>query len=266
MLGDQDGRRHRQVRLIAHLRRRGGRREGPPLPHRLLLGLTLSGLTAALPAGAAERIVYVGSFDRLRVQGPFDVRLVTGHAPAAVLTGDRAIIDAIDVQVEGGTLILRSAIGRWQEKPRTAAAVPVSIALATPTLAAASVLGGGKLAVDRMRNARLDLSVTGAGSLTVGEAIADTADATLIGGGTITIGGRAGKARLMTNGSGAIDAGALDAGDLVVRLDGPGATRARARYTASIVNTGLGQITVAGQPKCTVKADAGGPVSCGTGG
>ena len=187
------------------------------MPRRLPLALTLLSLIGALPASAAERTVYVGSFDKIRVQGPFDVRLVTGHAPAATLTGDRAAIDGIDVQVEGGTLILRTAIGRWEDKPH-AATVPVSIVLATPALATASVLGAGKLSIDRMKDARIDLSVTGAGSISVGEAIADTANATLIGGGAITLGGRAGKARLMTNGPGTIDAGALDAGDLVVRL------------------------------------------------
>ena len=116
-----------------------------------------------------------------------------------------------------------------------------------------------------MKGERGDRAVTGPGTIGVGEVIADAASATVIGGGGITLAGRAGRARLMTNGPGTIDAGTLDAGDLVVRLDGPGATKARARYTASIVDTGLGQVAVAGSPKCTVKADAGGPVACGTG-
>ena len=75
--------------------------------------------------------------------------------------------------------------------------------------------------------------------------------------------GRAGVARFVINGAGKIDADKLDAGDLTVRLDGPGGASARARYTASITNKGLGQVTVAGSPKCTVRGSRGGPVTCG---
>ena len=44
--------------------------------------------------------------------------------------------------------------------------------------------------------------------------------------------------------------------------NGVGETRARARYTARISNTGLGRVTVAGTPKCDVRPAAAN-VSCG---
>lgn len=229
----------------------------------LALALAASGLGWAVTATAAERSVYVASFDKLRVQGPFAVRVATGQPPAATLSGDRAVIDAIEVQAEGSTLIIRNGIRKWGEQPKGAATSPVVVILSTPVLATASVVGAGKLTIGRMQAARIDLSVTGAGTIGVGEIAADAANVTVVGSGAITLAGKAGNVRLMTNGPGAIDADGLDAGDLLVRLDGPGATRARARYTASIVNTGLGQVAVAGRPKCTVKADAGGPVACG---
>ena len=50
---------------------------------------------------------------------------------------------------------------------------------------------------------------------------------------------------------------------VAVLLDGPGETKAAARYTAHITNLGLGAVAVAGSPKCTVVARAGGPVACG---
>ena len=232
------------------------------MSHRLLATALL--LAAPTGVAAAERTVYVAGFDKLRVQGPFEVRVTTGHTPAATVAGAAGAIDGVEVQVEGTTLVVRSAARRWEQQPRIAApAAPAIVTLATQTLVSASVLGAGRLSIGRMKGDRLDLSVTGAGAITVGEIAADAANATVIGNGALTLAGRAGKVRLMTNGAGTIDAGALEAGDLVVRLDGPGATMARARFTASIVNAGLGQVTVAGQPKCTVKADAGGPVVCG---
>ena len=228
--------------------------------------LTLSLLAAGLlpiAAHAAERSVYVGSFDKLHVQGPFVVRVATGRAPTATLTGDRDVIDGIDVQFEGTTLIVRNAIGRWGERPRSSTTAPVVVTLATPVLFTASVTGAGRLSIGAMKGARVDLSVTGAGTMAVEGVAADIAIASVIGGGTITVSGRAAKARLMTNGPGTIDAARLDADELVVRLDGPGATKASARQTASVINTGLGEVDVAGAATCTIKADAGGPVSCG---
>ena len=96
---------------------------------------------------------------------------------------------------------------------------------------------------------------SGAGTVAVADAQGAVANATVIGSGGIALGGRVGEARLMTNGSGTIDAAALDAGDLVVRLDGPGTTNARARYTARVTDTGLGRITVPGEPTPVTRTD-----------
>jgi len=119
------------------------------------------------------------------------------------------------------------------------------------------------VAVTRMAATRLDLGVTGTGALSVAEASADQVNATVIGSGSIRVGGRAGKARLVTNGPGTIDAAALSAGELFVSLDGTGETRAAARYAAEIASTGMGRVSVSGNPKCTVRAASGGPVTCG---
>ncbi len=142
----------------------------------------------------------------------------------------------------------------------------VVIALSTPGLEGASVTGGGRVAIARMAARRVDLVVTGAGGITVAGVRADQVVAQVVGSGSIALAGTTASARLATNGPGTIDADKLDAGDLVVRLDGLGTTTARARYTATIDNAGLGSVTVAGMPKCTVRANAGGPVACGRSG
>lgn len=221
-------------------------------------------LLSTAPAMAAERKLYVSSFDRVRVQGPYEVRIATG-SPGGTVTGDRDVIDALEVRVEGSSLVVRGGISKWEDTPRTRSGAPVVVTLTTPTLASGSVAGGGRLTIAQMKAPRVDLSVTGTGAIAVTTVEADAANATLVGDGAITLAGRAGKARLMTNGGGTIDAGGLEAGDLIVRVDGLGTTRARARYTAQVANTGLGRIDVAGSPKCIVKSDAGGPVTCGTG-
>jgi hypothetical protein len=111
---------------------------------------------------------------------------------------------------------------------------------------------------------RVNVTVSGNGSLALAAADTDQLNATLIGTGQMSLAGRAARARLVTRGPGAIDASALAVNDLTVHLDGVGETRAAARYTAQVTNSGLGMVTVTGNAKCRVNAAAGGPVTCGT--
>lgn len=229
---------------------------------KMFLPLAVLALYSA-PAPAAERRVGIGSFERIRVDGPFEVRVATGRSPGASVSGDRDLIERIEVRVEGTTLIVRMGSNGWGERPYVAAETAPVITLTTPSLVAATVFSGGRITIGRMRGQRVDLTVSGSGTLALTTADAEQLNASVIGTGTITLGGRATRARLLTNGPGAIDAGALSVNELVVRLDGPGETRAQARYSAQVTNTGLGKVTIAGNAKCTVKALAGGPVTCG---
>ena len=226
-------------------------------------GLLLLLAFGASPTAAAERRVAIGSFDRIRIDGPFEVHIATGRSPGGTIAGDASAIDTVELHVDGSTLVLQRGTGGWAEQRRAAPTTPIIVTLATTELTAASVIAGGTLSVTRMHGGRIDLSVTGTGTITVDDASGDALNATVIGAGSVSVAGRVGTARLVTNGTGAIDAGALDAGDLFVRLDGPGVTRARARYNAGVDDVGLGRVTVLGNPRCTVHASAGGPVSCG---
>lgn len=231
-------------------------------PLLLLAAATAVAITAAAPAAAAERSFSVSSFDRIRIEGPFEVRIATGQAPGAKAVADTRSLDVLDIRVEGTTLIVRLSGEGWGERPRTATTAPV-VTLRTPALRAAVVNAGGRVTITGMKGQRLDLSVNGSGALAVTGVETDQLNATVIGTGTIALAGRAARAQLLMNGPGAIDATALGVNDLTVRLDGTGETKAAARYTAIVTTTGLGRVTVAGSPACTVKAIAGGPVSCG---
>lgn len=219
-------------------------------------------LLLAAPAVAAERNLYVGSFERLRVDGPYRVTVTTGRSPGGRVSGEARQLDRVEVRLDGNTLVVRPPIDRWQDRPPEGA-TPIAVTLTTPTLTAATVIGGGAVTIAGGRTVRLDLTVTGNGSIALAGAAVDQANATVIGSGRIALAGRAAKARLLVNGPGRIEAESLDAGELVVRVDGPGEALASARFTATVTNIGVGRVTVAGSPKCVVKSDAGGPVVCG---
>ncbi len=227
--------------------------------------LTVALLALLLPgaAAAASRSYSVGSFERVRVDGPFRVEIRTGVSPGATVEADQALIDRIELSVEGGTLAVRYGVGRWSERPASHPEAPPLVTLSTGAVRTLLVGPGAEVTLDRARGQRVDLSVSGAGVLTVAAADADQLGATVVGAGTMTLAGRARRARLLTSGPGTIDAGALVANDLIVRLDGTGETRAAARYTAEVTDTGLGRVTVTGPAKCTVTAPAGGQVACG---
>ncbi|WP_019515450.1 GIN domain-containing protein [Sphingomonas sp. Mn802worker] len=226
--------------------------------------LALLSLLVATPAGAADRVWNIGSFDRIRVDGPFEVQVTIGASPRATASApDAALLERLRLSNEGGTLSLRLDRGTGDRAGRGADAAPV-FTLSTVGLRGVSLLSGAKVSVTQMKGERVDLSVTGTGSMSVDDIVAEQVNASVIGSGALRLAGRASKVRLLTNGPGSIDAAALSAADLFVSMDGAGETRAAARYSAQITSNGMGRITVSGNPKCVVRAAAGGPVACGT--
>ena len=226
--------------------------------------LLVAPLLVTMPASAAERSYAIGSFDRIRVEGPFEVQLATKASPGARAEGDPRATDGIDIRVEGTTLIIRAGVNGWGEQEVAGSKTAPLIRVSTQMIRSATVIGGGRLVVaGPVSGQRVDLALTGSGSLAVSGLDADILNATLLGSGSIRLGGRGAKVRLITSGSGDIDAVPLSAGDLTIRSDGTGEMRATARFTASVTTTGIGAATVYGSPACTVKAVAGGPISCG---
>lgn len=225
--------------------------------------LFLAAFAFASPAAAADRTFPTGSFERVRVEGPFQVRILTGGAPRASASADRPTLDRLSVEVNGGTLTVRMGGAGWAELPRLAKATVPVVSLATPRLASVAISGGAQVETGALRGPRVDLTVTGPGTLTVARVEADQLVATVVGSGTLSLAGKAVNARLSVNGTGAIAAPALVADTAVVRLEGSGEVTAEARYAAQVTSTGLGRVTVAGTAQCTVRAPAGGPVACG---
>ena len=225
--------------------------------------LPLTALALAAPALAAEKRIDVGSFERVRVEGPFEVRISTGQSPAVRASGDARLIQRLEADVNGTTLVLRLGEGEGWESTRSDGGGALVIALSTPRVVAVTNSAGGRVTVDRVTGTRADLAVTGAGTMDVATAQADQLMATLVGTGRLTVGGRVGRARLASNGSGLLDAGGLSAGDLQVRQDGTGETRGQARFTAQITATGLGSVDIGGTPKCQIAGTPAGRVRCG---
>ncbi|MEO5867842.1 MAG: DUF2807 domain-containing protein [Sphingomonas sp.] len=231
--------------------------------HRILLAIPLLAMPGA--ACAATHVYTLGSYDRVRIEGPFEVSVETGAPPGAQANGASAAVDGLDIALQGNTLVVRMGHQGWGETPAGKAFMPPVITLRTPALNAVYVNGGARVTIAGMKAQRVDLSVNGSGTVGVSGVDTDQLFATVIGAGTVTLAGRAARARLVTNGSGNVDSAGLAVNDLAILQDGTGETHAAARYTALVTTTGLGRVTIEGNAKCVVHNQNGGPVACGAG-
>ena len=75
-------------------------------------------ILASAPAHAAQRNYSIGSFDRIRVEGPFDVRLNTNASPGASAQGRSEGNPGSRYPRRRDTLIVRAGMGGWGEQPR----------------------------------------------------------------------------------------------------------------------------------------------------
>lgn len=227
---------------------------------RIMLAASLA--ISAASASAAERRYTVTDFDRVQIDGPFEVALTTGRASSARAIGSNAAIDRVAIDVQGRTLRVRASRSGWGGYPGEAAG-PVRIELATHGLRSASLNGSGSLAVNKMQAMRLDLALSGTGRIEVASAETDMLGLGLLGSGTIKLGGRAKTLRATIQGSGGVAGETLSVEDAHVQAETSGSIGLAVRRTAAVTSTGQGDIKIIGSPACTVKQLGSGQVLCG---
>lgn len=208
-------------------------------------------LTFAAAASAQERSFLVTDFDRLRVEGPIEVEVVSG-SPTARANGERRALEALTIRVDAGTMVVRPG-NDGEGIPR--------VRLSVPALRGVLVNGSGRVRIVEARANRFDLALNGAGTLDVGNVAASELVVTMTGGGTITLAGAAERARIRSYGAGSIDADRLTAGEATLVSESSGDIDVAVRYLARVTAQGTGAIRVAGTPECRVAGP--GPVTCG---
>lgn len=228
----------------------------------ILLGLVVTSGAAS----AAERGYSVQDFDRIRVEGPYDVSVRVGP-PATVRAQGRQIdLDRLSVEAAGGTLLIKPDRSGWGGWPGAKSEEKVVVIVATRTLRAATMVGSGTIAVDRMRASSVQLGIAGSGDIGVGAIDADSVALSVIGSGNLKVAGRAKQARVNIQGSGDVDAAALEVQDATVTVAGSGDLKLAASRSAKIDSAGSGDIAVTGTAACTVNRAGSGDVTCGRGG
>ena len=234
----------------------------------------------ALSGQTETRAVPVGAFDKVELKGPDRVIVRVGGAPSVSISGDRAVLDRMDVRVESGKLVVQRRGRGWSVNgDRERATITVSV----PRLAAAAVGGSGEMTVDRVaggdfaaavggsgdlrveeaRARKLEAAVGGSGDLRIGRVEADSVEMAIGGSGGIGMAGRARMVEAAIAGSGEIDAGGLLARTAEVSMAGSGDAAVHATETATISIAGSGDVTVTGGARCETSKMGSGQVRCG---
>ena len=225
-----------------------------------LIAFALAATALGSPAAAAQRNFTVTDFNRVRVDGPYKVRLTTGIAPFARATGGLAALDAIDIDVQGQTLVVRknsSSGGGYQGQSPG----PIEITIGTHDLTAAWLNGSGALAIDKAKAQSFDLSVGGSGSVAIGHLEADRLRVNVSGTGSAVVGGSAAQVAAIVRGTASFDASALTSKDATISVDGQSIVKLNATNTAKVDTWGSATVELSGGPSCTVRASGSAEVT-----
>lgn len=219
-------------------------------------------VATASPAFAAERRYSVTDFDRVQVDGPYQVTLTTGTSSSARATGSGAALDRLSIDVQGRTLRVRTNASAWGGYPGTPTEL-ATVTLTTRDLQSAVVNGSGALTIDKAKGLKLDVSLSGSGRASIAAVDSDSLLVNMLGSGSVSLGGKAKALHAQVHGSGNLDAGQLTAGDAQIFADTAGDVKLAVTRAVTVQASGTGNVDISGPAACTVKSRGTGQIRCG---
>ena len=211
-----------------------------------------------------DRAFTVADFTGIEVAGPYDVSVHTGSVASVHATGSEKALDALRVDVDGGTLHIGTAKHgfNWNWGWSSHKAGHVALVVTVPALDHAAIAGSGEVSIDKLSGPRFKGEVAGSGELKL--AAVDVADLSLeiAGSGNVHATGKARSVSYEIAGSGDIDAAALTAEIAKLSIAGSGGIVGHATGTADIEILGSGDVTLTGGAKCTIEKHGSGDVTC----
>lgn len=205
-----------------------------------------------------ERSFDVGAFETVELAGSHNVVVTVGGAPSVRAEGDTALLDRLEVRVEGGRLKIGTERG-WSF---SGTGERLTVYVTAPALRGAAIAGSGDMRVGALQTDRFSGEIAGSGNLALERLQAQAAEFSIAGSGDIRAAGQAREARLSIAGSGNADLGGLDAQDANVSIAGSGDASLRATGTASVSIMGSGDVSIAGGARCSVNKMGSGEVRC----
>lgn len=199
----------------------------------------------------------------VRLGGAVSLHVKQGTTPSLVITGDKEMVERVTTRQDGATLV----IDMDENKMRWGRNKGVRAELTLPTFKELDSDGVGSSSIKGFSGDTLTLSLDGAGSLTgdarykhvtadiggvgsvrldVGNA--ETIDMTMGGTGSATLTGTASVLNARLGGVGSLEARALRAANVDLKMSGIGSATVHATESARLELSGLGGVTVYGNP------------------
>jgi hypothetical protein len=225
----------------------------------LLLGAC--GVAESTPSGpSGTRSFDVSGFDKVKLAGSDDVRIVAGPAFSVKATGEEKTLEKLKIEVSGSTLSIgrkRSVSMGWNNDKGAL------ITVTMPIIKSAKLAGSGDMDIDRVQTPDFAADIAGSGNLSVKSAQVEKLSVNIAGSGDVTLAGATKSIDISIAGSGDVMAKDVNATDASISIAGSGNVDARASGAASISLLGSGDVTVSGTNNCKTSKAGSGSVRCG---
>ncbi len=213
-------------------------------------------------AFAATKSYGLTSFDSIELQAPYQVSITLGSSINARAEGSQTALDVVEMTVIGNRLVIRERRdGATQVRRDSKGAVRIFIQ-ASAALKSVSVSGVGTLAVSGMKGTNLSFAINGSGQIAADKVQADVVQMMMQGSGTMTIAGKTRALKSNAEGSGAINAAALQVRQLELRQNGAGNSMFLVSELSTIWASGPGAIDIQGKGFCRIQQDGGSNIQC----
>ena len=196
-----------------------------------------------------------GSFSRLVLQGPFDVRVQAADDDRVVVHADENIAPLIETLVQGGTLVVGLRPGASY---RTQARLQVRVQ--AKKLQAVVLRGSGNVRADRIDADVFEATLQGSGDIVIDRLQANAVAISIAGNGDVRIAGTAGSVGVVLDGSGDAYCADLVAQQVAVRIRGSGDVRVQATDELKVDVDGSGDVRYRGTPRITKSIRGSGSV------
>ncbi len=184
------------------------------------------------------------NYDKLSVTGPYQVKIVSGNNHEVKITADENLMQAIDIYVKAGRLVIRTHPD-FNIKKYTRLDVEVS----AKYLSDIKLTGSGEVYNNYTFNWKnLKLSVTGSGNIDF-DINVNHISAFVIGSGDTKLKGKAENLKINIAGSGNVDAKNLSTTNADIQITGSGDVYVKVQEKLNIKIFGSGNVYYYGEPE-----------------
>jgi hypothetical protein len=238
---------------------------------------TMSAAQEGEQAAAASRSYDLAAFEEISVVGPHHIVVSVGPAFSVRADGPQQTLADTEVKVEDGRLEIHPVDDEdyWDRRcgdrddPRNKRRwrcwddyEPATFHVTLPRIAAASLVGGGDMRIDRVEGEEFSASVAGSGDLDVAELQVGDVRFSIAGSGDLVARGSARHSRVSIAGSGNLQAREVTSNDASISIAGSGDVALTVQDDARVSIVGSGDVEIAGPARCSVSRFGGGRVRC----